>query len=222
MIRLIIILKFDGKSFICVFFTKRCRAGCKFCFFKSNNKKLNDINESYEMSDYGFERFLKFVNESNNGYLLISGGGEPFEKKEYVFKTVESAISDKIVIVSNGLWAKEYEEAKEIIDKLYMSLSNRIEKTDVTLRISIDAFHAKQFGIEPYENIIKIFENDYLKKSNFHLKIHTIMSDDTVYKLAIKNNYVISEKSYYNTSDNDKVFKLIPQKYYIYKKTNIK
>lgn len=215
-------LKFDGKSFICVFFTKRCRAGCKFCFFKSNNKKLNDINESYEMSDYGFERFLRFVNESNNGYLLISGGGEPFEKKEYVFKTVESAISDKIVIVSNGLWAKEYEEAKEIIDKLYMSLSNRIEKTDVTLRISIDAFHAKQFGIEPYENIIKIFENDYLKKSNFHLKIHTIMSDDTVYKLAIKNNYVISEKSYYNTSDNDKVFKLIPQKYYIYKKNKYK
>ena len=33
------------------------------------------------MSDYGFERFIKFVNESNNGYLLISGGGEPFEKK---------------------------------------------------------------------------------------------------------------------------------------------
>lgn len=74
-------LKFKGKSFICVFFTKRCTAGCEFCFFKSNNRKLNDINESYEMSDYGFERFLKFVNESNNGYLLISGGGEPFEKK---------------------------------------------------------------------------------------------------------------------------------------------
>lgn len=35
------------------------------------------------------------------------------------------------------------------------------------------------------------------------------MSDDTVYKLAIKNNYVISQKSYYNTSDNNKVFKLI-------------
>lgn len=63
------------------FFTKRCTAGCEFCFLKSNNRKLNDINESYEMSDYSFERFLKFVNEFNNGYLLISGGGEPFEKK---------------------------------------------------------------------------------------------------------------------------------------------
>lgn len=215
-------LKFDGKSFICVFFTKRCTAGCKFCFFKSNNRKLNDINESYEMSDYGFERFLKFVNESNNGYLLISGGGEPFEKKEYVFKTVESAISDKIVIVSNGLWAKRYEEAKEIIDKLYMSLSNRNKKTDVTLRISIDKFHAKQCGIEAYENIIKIFESDYFNKSNFHLKIHTIMSDDTVYKLAKKNDYVISQRAYYNTSDNNKVFKLVPKKFYIYTKNKYK
>ncbi len=215
-------LKFNGKSFICVFFTKRCTAGCEFCFFKSNNRKLNDINESYEMSDYGFERFLEFVNESNNGYLLISGGGEPFEKKEYVFKTVELAISDKIVIVSNGLWAKKYEDAKYIIDRLYTSLSNRNVKTDVTLRISIDMFHTKQFGIEAYENIIKIFENDYSEKSNFHLKIHTIMSDDTVYKLAKKNNYIISKESYYNTSDNNKVFKLIPKKFYIYTKNNYK
>lgn len=215
-------LKFDGKSFICVFFTKRCKAGCEFCFFKSNNRKLHDITESYEMSDYGFKQFLKFVNASNNGYLLISGGGEPFEKKEYVFKTVESAISDKIVIVSNGLWAKKYEEAKEIIDKLYMSLSNRNTKTDVTLRISIDVFHAKRLGFEAYENIIKIFEDHYLKELNFHLKIHTIMSDDTVYKLAKKNNYVISKNIYYNSSDNNKIFKLIPKKFYIYTKKKYK
>lgn len=65
------------------------------------------------MSDYGFERFIKFVNESNNGYLLISGGGEPFEKKEYVFRTIEQANSDRIVIVSNGLWAKKYDSAKK-------------------------------------------------------------------------------------------------------------
>lgn len=214
--------EFDGKSFICVFFTKRCTAGCQFCFFKSNNRKLKDINESYEMSDYGFERFLKFVNDSNNGYLLISGGGEPFEKKEYVFKTVESAISDKIVIVSNGLWARKYDEAKEIIDKLYMSLSNRNKKTDVTLRISIDAYHSKQSGIEAYENIIKIFENAYCKETNFHLKIHTIMSDDTIYKLAQKNGYIISQKSYYNSSDNNKVFKLIPKKFYMYTKSKYK
>lgn len=174
------------------------------------------------MSDYGFERFLKFVNESNNGYLLISGGGEPFEKKEYVFKTVESAITDKIVIVSNGLWAKKYEEAKKIIDKLYISLSNRNKKTDVTLRISIDTFHAKQCGIEAYENIIKIFENDYCNKTNFYLKIHTIMSDDTIYKLAKKNEYIISKKSYYNSSDNTKIFKLVPRKFYIYTKNKYK
>ena len=105
--------------------------------------------------------------------------------------TVESAISDKIVIVSNGLWAKKYEEAKEIIDKLYMSLSNRNTKTDVTLRISIDVFHAKRLGFEAYENIIKIFKDHYLKELNFHLKIHTIMSDDTVYKYIIHKNLVL-------------------------------
>lgn len=43
---------------------------------------------------------------------------------------------------------KKYEEAKEIIDKLYMSLSNRNEKTDVTFRISIDIFHASNLELK--------------------------------------------------------------------------
>ena len=217
-------IKFNGKSFICVFFTKKCTAGCKFCFFKSNNRKLNDIAESYEMSDYGFERFIKFVNESNNGYLLISGGGEPFEKKEYVFRTIEQVNSDKIVIVSNGLWAKKYDSAKKIVDRLYKSLKNKNKNvnTDVTLRISIDSFHLNQVGKESYENIINIFDKYYKNKSNFHLKIHTIISDNAVYSIAKKNNFYVSENTIYDSSDNNEIFKLVPKKFDIYTKNKLK
>lgn len=69
----------------------------------------------FEFSDYGFEKFINFLNASNNGYLLISGGGEPFEKKEYIFQTIKRAKTDRIVIVTSGLWAKNYTEAKKTI-----------------------------------------------------------------------------------------------------------
>ena len=53
--------KIKGKSFICAFFTKKCRAGCKFCFFKSNFRGLDDIEETYQMTELGFKKFIDFV-----------------------------------------------------------------------------------------------------------------------------------------------------------------
>ena len=58
---------FDGKSFACVFFTKFCNAGCPFCFFKSDTRKDGNPQEQFEFSRDGFEKFIEFINSSNNG-----------------------------------------------------------------------------------------------------------------------------------------------------------
>ncbi|MCM1285741.1 MAG: 4Fe-4S cluster-binding domain-containing protein [Acetobacter sp.] len=209
-----------GKSFICVFFTKRCRAGCSFCFFKSNNNKLNDIQESYEMSKYGFEKFLKFVSDSNNGYLLISGGGEPFEKPQFVIETIKRAKTNQIVIVTNGIWAKDYEAAKTTINKLYNALKSRKELIPVTIRLSIDDCHYKQLGPDVSKNIIDVFERYYSNEKYFILKIHTIISDNAINKIAEENDYRIGDKIELNKSDNNKLFKLIPKKYKLWINNN--
>ena len=205
--------KLEGKSFICAFFTKKCRAGCKFCFFKSNFRGLDDIEESYQMTEDGFKNFIKFVNDSNNGYLLLSGGGEPFEKSDYVIRTIANAKTDQIVMVTNGFWAKDYDTAKEMIDKLYEALNSREEQIPITLRLSFDKFHYANLGEDIYKNIIDIFSKYYPNEENFKLRIHTLMEDNTILEFAEKNGFKVDSEVFINVSDNEKIFKLMPQKY---------
>lgn len=205
--------KLKGKSFICAFFTKKCRAGCKFCFFKSNFRGLDDIEESYQMSEEGFKNFIKFVNDSNNGYLLLSGGGEPFEKSDYVIRTVKEAKTDQIVMVTNGFWARDYDAAKEMIDSLYEALNSREKQIPITLRLSCDQFHYANLGKDLYNNIIDIFTRYYPNEENFKLKIHTIIGDETIFNIAKENGFVAGNDIAINTSDNKKIFKLMPQKF---------
>ena len=205
--------KLEGKSFICAFFTKKCRAGCKFCFFKSNFRGLDDIEESYQMTEEGFEKFIKFINDSNNGYLLLSGGGEPFEKSDYVIRTVKEAKTDQIVMVTNGFWARDYHAAKEMIDKLYEALQSREEPIPITLRLSVDKFHHANLGEDIYKNIIDIFSKYYPNEENFKLRIHTLIGDNTILEFANKNGFEVDNEIFINVSDNEKIFKLMPQKY---------
>ena len=217
-IRINDIERLKGKSFICAFFTKKCRAGCKFCFFKSNFRGLDDIEESYQMTEEGFKKFIDFVNESNNGYLLLSGGGEPFEKSDYVIRTVQNAKTDRIVMVTNGFWAKDYDNAKEMIDNLYKALNSREKPIPITLRLSCDQFHYANLGKDLYKNIIDIFSRYYPNEENFKLKIHTIIGDNTILNIANENGFTVGNDIDINTSDNEKIFKLMPQKF----KLNIK
>lgn len=205
--------KLEGKSFICAFFTKKCRAGCEFCFFKSNFRGLDDIEESYQMTEDGFKNFIKFVNDSNNGYLLLSGGGEPFEKSDYVIRTVREAKTDQIVMVTNGFWAKDYKEAKNMIDKLYEALQSRKEIIPITLRLSFDKFHYANLGENIYKNIIDIFSKYYSNEEFFKLRIHTLIEDNTILEFADKNDFIVDDEVFINISDNQKIFKLMPQKY---------
>lgn len=205
--------RLTGKSFICAFFTKKCKGGCEFCFFKSNYNNLEDIEESYEMSEEGFHKFINFVNDSNNGYLLLSGGGEPFEKSEYVIKTIQKAKTDRIVIATNGMWARDYQEAKKMIKKLSNALNKRDKKIPVTLRISMDKYHYKNLGDDIYKNIIDIFSKEYANDEFLKLKFHTIIGDNTIAKFAEKNKYIIDNNVLRNISDNNKIFKLMPEKF---------
>ena len=80
---------YRGKSMAVVFFTKICRAACPFCFFRSDSNENVEIVEEQEFSKKGFDNLLSFINSSNIDVLQISGGGEPFEKPEYILETIE-------------------------------------------------------------------------------------------------------------------------------------
>lgn len=205
--------KIDGKSLTCVFFTKFCEVGCSFCFFNSKKKRLGLPQEKFEFSDYGFERFIDFLNKSNNGYLLVSGAGEPFEKKEYIMQTVSKAISDRIVIVTSGFWAKNYSQAEEIILELYKRLTSRASSTHLVLRLSVDKCHYHQLGFDIVNNIFSVFRKYFKGNKNFELQVHTMINDNTMDKII--ENFGDCKKTNHEIrpSDNEKIIKIVPERY---------
>jgi len=103
-----------GKSMICVFFTSYCGVGCPFCFFKSPYPtKDSDIKNKF--NGEGLEKFINFANKANLGYLQISGGGEPFLEKEAILRCVEEVNTERIILVTSGMWAYDKSKAEEYL-----------------------------------------------------------------------------------------------------------
>ena len=117
---------FEGKSLASIFPTKFCDAGCAHCFFKSDKDNMTMYpRERCEFSDYGIKKFIEFINKSNNGYLLVIGGGEPFKKYKNILEIIEKVKTDRLILVTNGIWGKDYREAKKVIFELYEMFKKR-------------------------------------------------------------------------------------------------
>ena len=101
--------KFNSKSMLCAWVTKLCPAHCESCFFKSNMYHDGIPDEKYQFSEYGTDRLIQFINDSNNSYLMLSGGGEPMVRRDIVNKIIREVKTDRIVIVTSAIWAKSYE-----------------------------------------------------------------------------------------------------------------
>ena len=147
--------KFNSKSMLCAWVTKLCPARCESCFFKSNMYHNGVPDEKYQFSQYGVDRLIKFINDSNNSYLMLSGGGEPMVRKDIVNEIIRRVKSDRIVIVTSAIWAKTYASAEKTIDELYESYISRNDDLVLVLRLSVDSFHYKPLGFDVIDNVIK-------------------------------------------------------------------
>lgn len=204
--------KFNSKSMLCAWVTKLCPARCESCFFKSNMYHDGIPNEKYQFSPYGVDRLIKFINDSNNSYLMLSGGGEPMVRKDIVNEIIRNVKSDRIVIVTSAIWAKTYAAAERTIDELYESYMSRNDDLVLVLRLSVDSFHYKPLGFDVIDNVIKVFRTKYSNCKNFQLRIHTMQGDSTLEMVAEK---IGGCKVIYNdvesVSDNKEIIKILPK-----------
>lgn len=200
-----------GKSFICVSFTRFCPVKCSFCFFSSSPAhKKRTIADA--LTNTGLDKFIDFANDSNLGYLLVSGGGEPFLEKKHLMKVVEHVKSDKIVLVTSGNWAKSKKGAMNIVDQLYAAFSMRKSPTNLILRLSVDEEHSRGgLGIDPALNLINIFREKFPNLDRFKLQFHSLINDPTVDKvLDIYRDQIDSIKDFTLKSDAETVLKVNP------------
>lgn len=202
--------EFTGKSIASIFPTKFCDAGCPHCFFRSDKDQFCVPQEQFEISDYGLEKFIEFINLSNNGYLLVIGGGEPFKKFDYVKEIIKRVKTDKLVLVTSGIWAKSYTEAKKIIFELYDCYKMRNDNTKVILRLSVDTWHSNQLGKELIHNVIDTFKEFFKEEENFELALHSLVNDNIIYDIIEERNDCKIEKSSHVLTKNEQVIKLSP------------
>lgn len=169
-------------------------------------------DEKYQFSDYGVDRLIQFINDSNNSYLMLSGGGEPMVRKDIVNRIVREVKSDRIVIVTSAIWAKTFESAKSTIAELYDSWKSRNDDLVLVLRLSVDAFHYKPLGFDVINNVIRVFREFYSGGKNFQLRIHTMQNDPTLEMVAEQiGNCELIYSDIESVSDNKEIIKILPK-----------
>lgn len=205
-------IEFPAKSIAVIFLTRYCNLNCEFCIYKSPLKQKETSRED-EIDGMGIEKCIEFINRSNIGYLLISGGGEPFLRTEQVLNLIEQVNVKDIVIVSNGFWANNYERALEILTKI-KEIQNKHQKR-IIIRISIDKWHFENLGENHIQNIINIYSEFFNNDKELKLKFHTILSDNTIFDILKKNKYIYNikyQKEY--SSDNPILNNLIDKEFF--------
>jgi len=200
---------FLGKSFICVSLTKFCPVGCKFCFFSSPAiQKDKTIVDTFDSG--GIAKFIQFANEANLGYLLVSGGGEPFIEREHLLKVVEEVQSDKIVLVTSGNWAKSKAGCNNFTQKIYEAFKRRKTPTELVIRLSVDLEH-QAVGLNPAYFLISLFEENYLHEPAFKLQFHTLFDDPCIDEILKKlESRIVSISEARCQSDANTIVKVNP------------
>lgn len=209
--------KIDGKSLICVFFTSYCGVGCPFCFFHSphSQKEKNEfISRENHFSKEAVDKFIKFANDANVGYLQISGGGEPFLEFDAILKCVETIKAERIILVTSGFWAYDEINTEKYLKELYNSLSKNPINPRLTIRVSISEYHSIKLKEKPFVNLINIFDKKYRNEKNFTLQLKFFEGDCTLEKYL--NEYFPGYKLSLiedNGTDDEKYIKVMPWKY---------
>lgn len=210
-----------GKSVAVIFLTRYCNLGCDFCIYKSKPKNEIEVNEKNEFSNIGCERAISFINDSNVGYLLIAGGGEPFEKEQCIYDIMRQVNVERVIIATNGFWVLDSKKTKEIFEKLNEILSKQKYIKDFIIRFSIDQWHQKKINLQSVAEMFKLYSNIVDDKDRFKLEIHTIIGDNTISELVKEMGKEVYENdSITYVSDNKKIYKKSKKRSYIEMRDN--
>ncbi|MBA3814336.1 MAG: radical SAM protein [Alphaproteobacteria bacterium] len=202
---------YRGKSFLCLFLTRFCGVGCPFCFFKSPpNQGASDIRDSFTQE--GVDKFIKFANEANVGYLQISGGGESFLKRKALLRCITEVNADRIMLVTSGVWASSEDVGEAYVRDIASALEKREKPARVSIRLSISEGHSIKLANKPLVNLLKIFEENYRSHPYLTLQLKTFEGDKTLWKFLESLDSHKLESIGDNASDDPFVTKVIPWK----------
>ena len=186
-VKLTPIIRFNGKGFICALINSRCPVGCEHCMFFSNmSEGKNSVNT---MTERRLTSLMKLIRDSNTGYLLVSGGGEGFLEPDLMYRIVEETNADVTWMVTGAHWARDKEQAREVVRKMYDAFlrgKHRDYGRKIYLRVSLDSHHVeriarpKQNPLQYVVDLVRLFETEYAHEDSFVLMIHSLEGDEAL------------------------------------------
>jgi hypothetical protein len=178
-------IQFNGKGFICTLVTSRCPVGCEHCMFSSS--MIEAKNPDNTMTEENLTHLMELVQDSNAGYLLVSGGGEGFLELDLMYRIVEETKADITWMATCANWAIDKEKAVEVIHNMHDAFLRGKHKNPgrkICLRVSTDSDHTKKIARKsekPFQyiiNLIEIFEREYSTEENFFLMLHSLQGQE--------------------------------------------
>jgi len=120
-----------------------CDAHCRHCYIPAEKRRLDDFDEDvWSALVAGLPDDIK---------LVCFTGGEPFLHPERLLTLLETtqAAGHSSTVVTNGLWAQEWSQAKELLEKA-------VELGLVGVSVSVDDYHRPEL---PAEVLVRLFQH---------------------------------------------------------------
>lgn len=137
-------MKLEGLAFL---MTDKCNASCNMCCF-SCTPKGKALLDKEVMKDY-----MRQAAELGTVTTVSFSGGESIIYYDQLKECIEYAksLGFRSTLVSNGFWAKDYEQG-------YKKIKGLVDVGLSALSISVDKYHQEFVPIESVKNAIRIID----------------------------------------------------------------
>jgi Radical SAM superfamily/4Fe-4S single cluster domain len=129
--------------------TLACNVGCAFCKYSA---KSSSSQSNYRLPDTAIEGIRAYSSAHPLQELVITGGGEPTYEMDLVMRLLHDISAGQATIYTAAQWAETSDSAVEMISALER-VCRSVERP-LTIRLSIDTFHARTLGDDVLHNVI--------------------------------------------------------------------
>jgi hypothetical protein len=132
---------------------------------------------------------MKLVQDSNTGYLLVSGGGEGFLEPNLMYQIIEKTKADVTWMVTSAFWARDKDVARKILKNMHDAFlrgNHKGRSRKIVCRVSFDTFHVDALNLQKtaplkyVTNLIELFEEHYSDETDFVLMLHGLQGEETL------------------------------------------
>ncbi len=169
--------------------SSECPVGCGHCNYASP-LSLNGLTRYSVARDP--EPVLRVMNSMGLWKAVLSGGGEPMVEPEFCERfvnEVDSPVLEEIELITSAHFATDEAETRRRLRRLveaWRTRSPHLARANLTVRISLDWFHAQRIGVEPAARVIQLLGEPEMRDVRCYIRSVLLGNDTTMADLSAR------------------------------------